>query len=280
MSTPEEINISPLYKAILEVYKKIASVAKTDSSGVPYSFVSKDIAIAAVRPAMIEAGLIVVPSDVEEDVTTVVDAKGKVAYRSHGKVTYRLIHVPSGSSIDIPIPSMAIDYSDKATNQFLGYAIKNFILQTFFLQSGETDPDAKRPEAGRPTSGQPTQEKPARRTVPDDSRRISWNEDQIKALKETGVADHPAHAATLLNRPDVILGKDAVPEWVGIWASAYKNARYDEKTGEKRGEVADAVEAANLAIVEYIVDNVPAELVPDWVDADLFGSGEDGSVEE
>ena len=269
MTTPKDL--SPLYKAILEVYDSVAGVPKSDSAGVPYSFITMDAAIGAVRPAMIAAGLIAFPVDVDELVETIktTNRQGEIkyAYRSTGKIVFRLVHTTTGESVDITIPSMAIDYSDKATNQFLGYAIKNFVLQTFMLQSGEPNGDQP-PPAGRTVSGSAEVKPPKTRKIPDDSRRISWDADQVGALAESGAAGSPPHAATLLNRPDVILAKDAPPEWFGIWGKEYKWLRY--KDGEKSGTVDDAVAHANKGLIAWVLENVPAEQVPAWIDEDLF----------
>lgn len=245
-----------LYSAIHRVMEKIASVPKVDAAGIPYSFVSKDIVIQTIRPAMIEEGLIVFPIGVGEEVETIETPNGKIAYKSTGTVVFRLVHKSHASAyIDVPIPSMAIDYSDKSTNKFLGYAIKNFFLQTFVLQSGEPDPEGNGIVAGRTVSGSASASpsgspRTARRTIPEDSRRISWSEDQIAATIESGAAENPPHAITLLNRPDVIVPKDSPPEWVGTWGTFYVAARYDD-AGKKVGEVEAAVINANANYQEY-----------------------------
>lgn len=189
-------------QAIHNVMKRVASVHKSTSKQLSYDFVSKDTVIAAVRPHMIESELVIFPVEMRDASQVQIQAaNNKTAYRSTGTVVFRFQHAPSGDFIDVPIPSEAIDYGDKATNKLLGFAIKNALLQTFALESGEKDPEEQTTEAGtQPTS---STEKPARLAN-------QWEREIIKQAIELQLAEDEYNAVGTLNASpfvDVPYGK-------------------------------------------------------------------------
>jgi len=177
--------------AIHEVMTKVSNVHKSSSQNLNYDFVSKDTVIAAVRPHMVEAELSVYPTTMlDAQQVQIQAANSKIAYRATGTVVFRFQHAPSGDYIDVPIPSEAIDYSDKATNKLLGFAIKNALLQVFMLESGEKDPEE--PPIETSTSPQTAEQKAARLDN-------QWERNIVQKAVELQITDDEYSAVGTLN---------------------------------------------------------------------------------
>jgi len=194
--------------AIHEVMAKVANVNKSSSKNLNYDFVSKDTVIAAVRPHMIAEGLVVYPVEMNDTLQVQIEAaNSKVAYRATGTIVFRFQHAPSGDFIDVPIPSEAIDYGDKATNKLLGFAIKNVLLQTFALESGEKDPEEV--VLDEPVKTQTTERKAARldnqweRNIVQKAVELQITEDEYSAV---GTLNHSPFKSIPYGDLDMNLG--------------------------------------------------------------------------
>jgi hypothetical protein len=177
--------------AIHEVMTKVSNVHKSSSQNLNYDFVSKDTVIAALRSHMIENGLVVYPVEINDvQQVQIQAANSKIAYRATGTVVFRFQHAPSGDYIDVPISSEAIDYSDKATNKLLGFAIKNVLLQTFMLESGEKDPEE---QTGESSAVEP--QKSANQARMDNQ----WEREIINKAVELQLVDDEYNAVGILN---------------------------------------------------------------------------------
>lgn len=103
-----------------------------------YKYVTEADAIAALRPAMVTEGLILIPST--ERVQT--DETGN----THIVVQYRLYHAPSGECIHFNVPGSGNDMAkngkvgDKGVYKALTGASKYALLKTFLMETGE-DPE-------------------------------------------------------------------------------------------------------------------------------------------
>lgn len=134
-----------IHAAMLSVYKKVGYVQKTgNNSFQKYRYASEADFIEALRPAMVEAGILVYPiecRDVTYQVVQVQDGqKTKVSYVTAGTYKFRFTHAESGTSIDVEVRGEGNDSLDKASYKAATGALKYALRQSFMIETGN-DPD-------------------------------------------------------------------------------------------------------------------------------------------
>jgi len=141
-----------LVDAINYVMVKAKNVEKSLTVGTgnnSYQGVSDKDVKELLQPLLVEAGLIIVPINIEPTVTVDRwDEKGqaygkevirkKLRVLTEVKVTYKLQHT-SGESIDLMSYGHGIDSQDKAPGKATTYALKYLLLYTFLIPTGEID---------------------------------------------------------------------------------------------------------------------------------------------
>lgn len=143
MTEETKLNI---YQRINEVRKAVGFVVKDRSVSTgqgSYKAVTHDQVTGVLRNAMIEHGIVCVPT-LESSVmnTPMVDVDGKQAKQSR----YDAIYIVAFINIDNPddafpvrIESHAMDNADKAPGKALSYAVKYALLKVFNLETGENE---------------------------------------------------------------------------------------------------------------------------------------------
>lgn len=129
--------------AILEVYKKIGYVPKLGKISMgnnSYKFAGEAEFIAAIRPAMIEAGITISPQDVVQLVNDKLDSGSRVQHRVALLVTYCFYHAVSKTGMMVKATGEGMDSGDKAFNKAMTGALKYALRQTFLIETGD-DPD-------------------------------------------------------------------------------------------------------------------------------------------
>ena len=174
-----------IQSALLAVYGAVGYVRKEKSQNLNYTFASETAFIREIRPAMIENGITVSVSKMDnltqESYTT---AKGSVMMRStvHGVVTFS--HV-SGTSVSVEAYGEGSDSGDKSLNKAMTDMYKYAMRQTFMIETGD-DPDKE-------ASQERSSEKPTiivpDKTTPNDYWKLvrltlKWDEAKSKALLE------------------------------------------------------------------------------------------------
>ena len=132
----ESLKIAPLIAAVNAVMREVSRVAKTgENKHHRYKYASEQDLLEAVRPAMVENGLILIPSDVR-----ILNAsKDGKQERIDIAVDYHLHHT-SGMGMKITVASSGIDGQDKALPKAMTMALKYAVIQTFMIPRGD-DPD-------------------------------------------------------------------------------------------------------------------------------------------
>ena len=128
------IDRTQLYAAILQVMTQIGYIVKdgkVEFGTTKYKYAGEAALIKQLRPAMIEAGLIMPPIHSEAQVN------GKMTTVT---VTYQLTHVPSGQCMPICVVGQGADTNDKAAPKAMTGALKYALRQAFMLETGD-DPD-------------------------------------------------------------------------------------------------------------------------------------------
>lgn len=130
-------------QAIAAIYGEIGYVQKTGSISVGqrYNFAGEADLIGALRPHMVEHGVVMfveyIGGVLHETYET---SKGTVMNRVSLIATIKFLHAPSGTSISVSAAGEGSDVGDKATPKALTGAFKYALRQTFCIETGD-DPD-------------------------------------------------------------------------------------------------------------------------------------------
>lgn len=137
-----------LAAAILQVMNEVKSVEKNLNVGVgksSYKGVSDKDVKQVIQPAMVRAGLVIIPVNIEPTLKidrwtedTNYGPKQKQQIFSEVKVTFELIH-ESGESRQIVGYGHGIDSQDKSAGKATTYALKYALLYTFLIPTGQID---------------------------------------------------------------------------------------------------------------------------------------------
>lgn len=159
-------------EAILEVMNKVGYVKKTKSGGLNYTFAGERALIKALRPAMIESGIIMLPltiSDLAKSNYTT--GKGTAMINTSLTTTFRLVHAPSGSFRDVPGRGEGSDAGDKSDAKASTGSLKYALRQTFLIETGDEseatpDKEVERATPARPAASQPVLATPGVASTP------------------------------------------------------------------------------------------------------------------
>jgi hypothetical protein len=125
-----------LLKAINQVLNEVSTVKKEgENKHHHYNYATEEDVLKTVRPAMLKAGLMILP--INQEVLEIVE-KGKFT-RIDIRAVYRLAHL-SGEFHQFSICASGIDTMDKAFPKALSMALKYAYFQAFNLAKGD-DPD-------------------------------------------------------------------------------------------------------------------------------------------
>ena len=132
-----------IYKKLNEVHKKVKFVRKDGKLGFgsnQFSIVTHDAVLTAVREHLVDAGIVIIPSQVEKGVSVVGQTKsGTAKIRFEALYDVKFIDVDDDSSVTIRTEAHAEDNSDKAANKAITYAVKNAMLKALMLETGDED---------------------------------------------------------------------------------------------------------------------------------------------
>lgn len=133
-----------IYTAISAVMRQVGYVqkdGKVGSGSYGYSYAGEAAFIDALRPAMIEAGIVVFPAGIrvlnQDEFTT---SKGAVMNRDTIVACYHFHHGASDTGFDVEVTGQGSDSGDKSANKAMTSAFKYALRQTFMIETGD-DPD-------------------------------------------------------------------------------------------------------------------------------------------
>jgi hypothetical protein len=131
-----------IYWALLRVAKAVEPIVKTTSRDLGYSIAGAEAVMGAVRPHLLEQGVIVFPLESEIVNRDEVETKsGKIMNRTVVKMKFRFMHAPSGTYLDIPVEGEGQDMGDKSINKARTICQKYALRQALMLEFGDADPD-------------------------------------------------------------------------------------------------------------------------------------------
>lgn len=129
-----------IHEAINKVMDEVGYVKKSKAANLNYSFAGEAALIAALRPAMVENGIYMSVSKVNnitrENYTT---AKGTAMVNTVIHATVKFTHT-SGESIEVDAVGEGSDSGDKSANKAMTGLYKYALRQTFCIETGD-DPD-------------------------------------------------------------------------------------------------------------------------------------------
>lgn len=128
-----------LVEKIHRIMQEVGYVQKSKKSaaaeGLPYSFVSHDSVVRAIRPCMVRWGIVMLPK---------VLGHSQLAGTSNttaADVVFSFVNVDKPEEIiEVPVFGYGVDKQDKGPGKAMSYAKKYALLQLFVLETGD-DPE-------------------------------------------------------------------------------------------------------------------------------------------
>jgi hypothetical protein len=159
--TPVAKNV---FEAIINVMNEVGYVQKTRTGNLNYSFAGEVGLIKALRPEMVKQHLFLYPGATTQLVRDTFDtAKGTSMNTTVISKTFRMVHAPSETYIDITVEGEGSDVGDKSVNKAMTGAFKYALRQAFMIETGD-DPDATSSEmmerAAKKNGSKPAAAKP------------------------------------------------------------------------------------------------------------------------
>lgn len=139
-----------IYQRIAKAMGHVTYLQKERKQGMRYSIVSHDAVTAKVRPALLDAGIVYHPHQLN---------LSQVGNRTEITLTVRFVNIDDPNQyVDVPSAGYGIDDSDKGVGKAMSYAVKYALLKTLGLETGD-DPDldqdatfSTKVEPGKPKS--------------------------------------------------------------------------------------------------------------------------------
>jgi ERF superfamily len=133
-----------IYQRIAKVQKAVSKVAKdttVSTGGQSYKAVSHDAVLSVIREAVIEAGIIISPSQIGKGEVIPGETKSgnyKHRFEAVYKIEFINIENPDDRHV-VEVEAHADDNGDKAPGKAISYATKTAELKVFLIATGEND---------------------------------------------------------------------------------------------------------------------------------------------
>lgn len=128
---------------LVQIKEQVGAVGKDDRNAQQgFNFRGIDAVINAVAPALIDAGVTILPNVRTYDHGSV-EVGSRRTPMSHARVVVEYTFVgPEGDALTCSAPGEAMDSGDKATAKAMSVAYRTALLQALSLPTTEMDPDA------------------------------------------------------------------------------------------------------------------------------------------
>jgi len=130
---------SSIYRKLHKIMDEVGYIQKdqkVEYGSTKYKAATERAVLNAIRPKLVENGLILLP--VSGEVVPTQSAKG--AYVTSLSVQYQLVDTESGERIHLWSTGQGHDSSDKGAGKAFTYATKYLLLKMFLIETGD-DPD-------------------------------------------------------------------------------------------------------------------------------------------
>lgn len=139
-----------VYAALSAVQKDLAAIGiakNSNNSAQNFKFRGIDAMYNALAPILGRHGVVIVPTNVSYERTTLTNAKGNPSYQTLASVNYKF-YAKDGSSIEGFGVGEAQDTGDKSMSKALTMAYKYFIIHSLTIPlEGDLDPDSETHES-------------------------------------------------------------------------------------------------------------------------------------
>ena len=134
-------DVKDIYQANSAVMGEVGYVRKQKTAGLNYTFAGEAAFIKAIRPFLVEYGIVITPEIVSDIESREYRTKSDTLMTNISlTVTYRWTHAPSGTFTFVSSRGEGSDSGDKAGNKALTGAYKYAIRQSLVIETGD-DPD-------------------------------------------------------------------------------------------------------------------------------------------
>jgi hypothetical protein len=144
-----------LIQKLIEVRKAVPYLKK-DNKGFQFQFVSSSQTLAALKGAMDEQGVLLVPSVTAYEIRDHTTKKGFHEYFTHLTLLFRWIDADNpADTLESQWCGQGLDDAEKGIGKALTYAEKYFLLKFFNIPTDNDDPDSfqqKRGPASKPVA--------------------------------------------------------------------------------------------------------------------------------
>lgn len=146
---------STLFQRILWVRDRVTRLGKdatVSTGGGSYKAITHDKVTAAIRPKMVQAGIVsfvtcITADDFDTGAVTQRNRK-IIQHRAKFRVTFANVN-DKEDTIDVELYAYADDYGDKAPGKATSYAMKYALLKMFMIETGEEDETRVEEDGGR-----------------------------------------------------------------------------------------------------------------------------------
>lgn len=129
-----------IHRKILKVISSLHGVEQKGYNNYQkYNYTRQEDVINAIRPLLVENGLVILPEVIQEE-SIIVEGRGVIL--SKVTVEFKVIDIDSGDSIVIKSKGYGIDSGDKAIYKAITGAEKYFYMKTFLIGTPNDDAEA------------------------------------------------------------------------------------------------------------------------------------------
>lgn len=195
-----------VYTAINAVMREVGYVQKGGKMqyGDKYTYAKESDFIAAVRPLLVEHGVVVFPSGVLQlNQDTYPTNRGGEMNRDTAIIRFHFHHGASDTGFDVEVLGQGADSGDKSANKAMTAALKYALRQALLIETGD-DPDdtasAQNERASKKPASNGNQRQPVSKPAAQNNavREIMAIVDGIGGdLMEGGEVIHPKHSDSL-----------------------------------------------------------------------------------
>lgn len=144
-----------IYRKLIEVRKSVPYLKK-DNQGYKFKYVSSSQTLGALRDAMDNQGLLLVPSVTNSEIRDHQTSKGDHEYFTALDITFTWINSENPEEKIICCwTGQGLDAGEKGVGKALTYAEKYFLLKFFNIATDEDDPDSFQGNDAAPKHQQP-----------------------------------------------------------------------------------------------------------------------------
>lgn len=251
--------MSTLVQKMLEVRKSVPYLQKGERNQQQgFNYTGSSRVLGAVRAAMDEQGIILIPSVEASRITEKQMSNGSTWYLTELDLIFTWINADDPKdTIVVKWYGQGLDSSEKGPGKALTYAEKYLILKTFQIPTDKDDPDAWEEKTTGGDDQPKTQRKPANKTKP--SAQPAQNRSTREPVPQGGGQPITGPQRKLMFR----LATDHFGDAGRDTLRAYFDAHPDGLTLREASEDIEKMQAGDFTMLEPFLPDVGERPIPD-----------------